>query len=526
MGARAIHFAGDARSRILKGADIVADLAELTLGPAARHVLVDRAHAHPVITGGGYAVALEVDLSDPTAQLGARALRDLAWRTSDTVGDGTATAIVLCRAVLRGIVRAAAAGLDPNTLRAALDDGVGRVIALLDGTIQPASDETALVKVASTAAGGDGVIGLTIGRASARVGIEGMVLVEDGHGTEDRIEHHDGMQFDQGWLAPAFVTDETAQLVDYDEPYLLLCASRISNLDAIVPALNAFASSGKPLAIIAEDVTGEALATLIANRRRAGAKLAAVKAPGVGPWRRLLLGDIAVATGATVIGDEQGLRPEEVGPAMVGRARRIRIGRVSTTIIDGAGRAEDVAARRSEIRHAIEREKYLSYDREQQQRRLARLASGVAIARFGGATGTVIAERKERAKGAAAAARAAARHGSVVGGAAGLLHATRALPGAEAKSLEEGIATRILREALAAPLIAIARNRGRDGRSIAARLLENGLPSAGFDARADRVHDLLAAGVLDPVEVVRTALRAAVATGGRLGAIEAAIAPA
>jgi chaperonin GroEL len=526
MAARHLSFDAAAREQVLRGAEIVGDLAELTLGPRARNVLVGRAFAPPVITDCGYVVALAVDLADATEQIGVQALRDLAWRTSDEVGDGTATAISIGRSILRGCVEAGEAGLEPLALQQAIDDGLERVIAAIAEESRPAIDPAVLLHVAAAAAAGDQPMAEALARAAHEVGPEGVVTVEDGQGLEDDLEVQTGMHLDQGWLASAFVTDSKAQVAEYDDPFFLIAATRITELASLVPALDAFASSGKPLVIIAEDVAGEALATLIRNSGREGVRIVAVRAPGAGQWRGLMLGDIAAATGATVIGDEQGYRLHQFRPGMVGRARKVRIGRTFTTITGGTAKPEQLEQRRQEARHSAEQQRYLSYDRDQHQRRLARLTSGIATVRFGGATPTVLATRKQRATAVAGSTMAALRGGVIRGGGAALLHASAVLDGLNGSRLATRAAGRILRRSLEAPVRALARNRGRDENSTVAVLHERGDPRQGYDVVTDRITDLDATGVLDSTQVVCTALRNGVSTASRLGAIAAAVATA
>lgn len=519
-------FGDEGRARLLCGASLLTDLVAPTLGPSARTVLVERAHDHPVITGNGYTIALELDVAGRVEQMGIQALRDLAWRIRDTYGDGTATAITLAGRVLEGVVRAGAGGLRLVALVDALDRLLAEASAAVRDLRRIADDEATLIGIGRAAAGGDTAIGEAVGRAWLRVGPEGLVVVEEARSVEDHVEIRHGMRLDHGWLAPAFVTDEAAQLVDYEDPYFLIVASRIADLGAIVPALNAVANSGKPLVIIAEDVIGEALATLVVNRRQAGVKIAAVKAPGVGPWRILGLGDVAVATGATLIADEQGHRLENLRPSMVGCSRRVQITRTATTIIGGAARPADLTARCREIRRAIEREKHLSYDREQHQRRLARLVAGMAELRFGARSRSGLAARRELAVAAAGAVGAALRGGAVPGGGVALLAAARRLevgrPGSAKGGQEMLAAQRILRAALIAPTTAIAANGGRDGRALTAQLLaDQNDPWLGYDAAADQVTKLDRAGVMDAFPIVEMALRSAVSAGGRLGAAAA-----
>lgn len=525
MAGRIIEFDDRARARLMRGVDLVADTVAVTLGPSGRHVLVEQPFAQPLISRNGYRLAREIDLPDRIANMGSRALREVAWRTSDECGDGTTTAMVLTRAMAREGLRLVAAGLDPNVLQQAIERSVDTLLEAIRAGSRSIGDQDEIRTVAALAAGDDAGIGEAVAKAFARIGREGVILVEDTQGTEDAIEIHDGMRWKGGWISSHFATGEDGMRAELEEPYILLHLAPIKDLGAIVPALEAFAKSGKPLLVIAEDVTGEALSALVVNKLKAGFKIAAVKGPGFGRWRGPMMEDLAVATGGQVIGGELGSRLEDLRPTMLGKAKRAIITAGATVLVDGAGDQARIADRVRQLRHEIDREKHLSFDREQLQERLARLVSGVAVARFGGATESAIKERKERSQAAVSAARAALSGGVVPGGGTALLHAGRELSGGDAASLETRAAVRLVRHALAMPLQTIAANRGRDGGRLVAELIERADPSLGYDAQTDRVAPMARTGILDPGIVVCAALRNAASTASRLITTMAAVAP-
>jgi chaperonin GroEL len=488
-------------------------------------VLIERPFAAPLLSGNGYAIAKEVELADPLADLGARALREVAWRTSDAVGDGTTTAMLLTRALLAEGVRASVLGLAPRGLQRGLERAVEAALAELERCSRAQPSAAQLAGIATLAATGDGEVGALVADAAARVGNEGVILVEEGRGLASELEVRDGLHYDQGYVSAHFVTDEKRMVVELEAPYILLHPAPVADLGAIVPVLNAFAKADRPLLLIAQDVTGEALATLVVNKRRAGFKVAAAHAPGAGERRRAMLEDLAIATGGALIAAELGTRLQDLRPEMLGRAKRVLVTREATTIVDGAGRPDTVTARCGELRRAIEREKYLSYDREQLQQRLARLVSGIAVVQVGGATETALKERKERAEAAVNAVRAAIAGGIVPGGGAALVHASKALGGLAAEDVAERAAIGFVRRALCAPARQIAANAGVDGGLAVARLLEQDDPNFGYDAATGKYGDLVAAGIVDPTRVVATALRNAVSTAAGIIATEAAGAP-
>jgi chaperonin GroEL len=524
-GARRVLYGQEARAALLRGMNILADTVAVTLGPAGRSVIIERPFASPIISRTGHAIAKHIHLDDPMANMGVRALREVAWRTSDEVGDGTTTAMVLAHAMVRDGIRATMFGIEPRHLQQGFDLACASGIAALRQLSQPAQSIEQLARVATLATNGDAELGAALGEAVGRIGAEGFVLVEAGHGRASELEVREGMHLDKGFISARFATNDDQTLVELEDPYILLHLGRIEELGAIVPVLNAFAKSGKSLLLIAEDVTGDALSTLVINKLKAGFKVAAAYAPGFGERRKEMLEDVAIATGGQVVAAELGNRLENLRPEMLGGAKRVRISQDATTIIDGAGKAEDVAFRARQLRAAIEREKYLSYDREQLQQRLARLVSGIALVRVGGATETEIAERKERAGAAVHAVRAARASGILPGGGAALIFASRALAALEPDQPEQRAAIDIVRRALAAPARRIADNAGADGRWVVARLLDGPEPDLGFDAATGRFCDLWEAGIVDATEVVCAAFRNAVSTAARIVLSEAAVAP-
>ncbi|CAM5557473.1 chaperonin GroEL [Aquamicrobium terrae] len=509
---------------ILRGAESLADLVALTLGPVGRAVLIDRTGAPPLIGGDGYTVATHFDVADPVAQSGVQALRNLAWEMSRDHGDGAATAVVLARAVLAGLVRMAAAGHDPQRLGEAVARQAQIIAARIREKAIPAGDGSILAAVATTACG-DADLGRTIGDAFEAAGEAGTVIVEAGYGTADEIEKRPGLHFSSGWLSPVFVTDEESGRAIHDDAYILVASGRIEKFDDILPVLEAFVRNRKPLIVIASEVVGEALATLVVNRRKAGAPLCAVTAPGTGAWRAMNLADIAAATGATLIGDESGHRLADIKPAMVGRASRVEIGRNSTTIVGGAADARNLQARLAAIRADIAAARYLAYDREQHELRLARLSGAIATVRIGAPTKAALDHRLTAARCAVAATRSARAGGVVAGGGAALLHAAVQAARTTIGGETEHAAAGVLERALAAPLRAIVANRGRDASYMAGLVAAGSNAADGFDAVGDRYGDLIAAGVVDACELTVEAMLRAVSTAVMLASVAAATVP-
>jgi chaperonin GroEL len=523
---RSVIFGDEARRAILRGAALLAEVAGRTLGPAGHTVLIDRRFAAPITSRSGYGIAKLIEVPDRLEDLGVQALREVAWRTIDAVGDGTTTAMILTRALLAEGVRAASSGMNPRALQRGIERAVVAVCEELEARSRPAPAPDQLARIAAHAAGGDREIGALLAEATARVGPEGVILVEGGKALACELEVRLGMHYDKGFVSPRFVTDEERMRVDLEDPYILMQQTRIADLDAIIPALNAFAKADRALLFIAEDVAGQALATLVVNKVRAGFKVAAAYAPGVGAWRLPMLEDVAITTGGLVVSDEFGNRLRDLRPEMLGRAKRVLITEHATTIIEGAGDPALIDLRCRELRVAIEREKHLSYDREQLQQRLARLTGGIAVIKVGGATSSAIGERKERATGAASAVRAAAAGGIVTGGGAALVHAGKVLRELARESLEQGAAIDAVGRAVLAPARRIAANAGADGRSVVARLLADDDPEFGFDAARRSFGNLHDAGVVDATRVVCATLRNAASTATRLLTSEAAVAPA
>ncbi len=520
MAAKIVRLGSEAVAPLVQGVDIAADLVATTLGPAGRAVLVGRSHAAPLMLRKGYAIVQNLDLADRGLQVGVLAMRDLAWRTTDEVGDGTSTAIVMARAFLRAGQRAVLAGVPPAESQAVIDAHCHRVVAGLEAASRPVAGEAELVRIATQAAGGDQAIGKLMAGAHIQAGLDGLVIVEEGNEAADHVQCEAGLHFDQGWLSPYFADPET-QRVEIDDPLILLHLGPINDLGSIMPALQMIAKADRGLVLIAESVGGDALSTLIVNKQRAGFKVAAVKAPGVGPWRQLMLEDIAVATGGMVIAEQLGTSLEHLRPQMAGRAQKVRITRADTTIIGGRGSAEALEGRTREIRDAITRERHLSFDREQHCKRLARLKAGIATVRVGGITETEISQRLDRAKAASAAVRAAQADGVLLGGAAALVRAgRRAEP-----CLPAGLAGRLVGQAFAAalgaPLQAIAGNAGVDGRSVVHRLASDDKEIC-FDAETLRF--VAPDALLDPLAVLRAALVNSVSQGSRLLSVGASLA--
>lgn len=505
----------------MSGSGSLARLVALTLGPVGRAVLIDRAGASPLIGTDGYTVATHFDVTDPVAQSGVQVLRNLAWEMSRDHGDGTATSVVLAWAALAGLVRMAAAGHDPQRLGEAVVRQARTIAGRLKAGARAADDPAILTAVATTACG-DADLGRTIGSAFKGAGDSGTVLVEAGYGTADEIELRPGLHFDTGWLSPAFVTDEARGMAIHDDAYILVASARIQTFDEILPVLEAFARNRKPLIVIASEVAGEALATLVVNRRKADALVCAVSAPGTGSWKDRNLADIAAATGATLIGDESGHRLADIRPAMVGRARRVEIGRSATTIVGGGADPQLLQARLVAVRADIAGARYLAYDREQHELRLARLAGAIATVRVGAPTRSELNQRLSAAKRAVAATASARRGGVVAGGGAALLHAAAQAARVTIGDGTERAAAGVLERALAAPLRAIVANRGRDASYVAGLVAASSNDAEGFDAVADQYGDLIAAGVVDACELTVEALLRAVSTAATLASVAAA----
>ena len=523
-GPKRIGTGPEARAGLLRGAAIVGRVVGSTLGPGGRAVLLQRRHAQPWVSTDGYTVARHIDLADRFEDMGGRLIRHVGSKVSDEVGDGSTTAMVLAAALMAEGHRAIAAGADPMSVVRGIERGLADALAALDDLSRPLPKRGGLERVARLAANGDAEIARYLADAIGRVGPDGVVTIDEAKGIDTELSVHEGMSFDKGYLSSEFVTDPDDMTVMLEDAYVLVHEKTISSVDAIVPALRAFAKSSHALLIVAEDVVGDALATLIVNKRQGGLRVAAVKAPGFGQWRKPMLEDIAIMTGGQIVTDELGNRLENLKPATLGAARRVHIARDRTTIVDGAGDPQAIEQRCNALRREAEAEKYLSFDREKLQERLARLAAGIARLRLGGATESELRARKERATDALAAARAAAAAGVVPGGGVALVRASGALGGLRTGNADEAMGVAALKAALQAPMRRIVENAGGEGSYAVARTLAQDNPRWGFDASARRFRDLARAGIVDPTKVVRTVLRTAVPAAARAVAAQAVIA--
>jgi len=522
MAAKEVRFSRDARERILKGVDILADAVKVTLGPKGRHVVIDKSFGAPRITKDGVTVAKEIELKDKFENLGAQLLREVASKANDKAGDGTTTATVLAQAIVREGLRSVAAGINPMDLKRGIDLAVLKVVADLKARSTPVSGSSEISQVGVISANGDVEVGEKIAEAMEKVGKEGVITVEEAKGLEFELDVVEGMQFDRGYLSPYFITNAEKMTVELENPYILIHEKKLSSLQALLPILEAVVQSGRPLLIIAEDIEGEALATLVVNKLRGGLKIAAVKAPGFGDRRKAILGDIATLTAGELISEDLGIKLETVTLTMLGQAKKITIDKDNTTIVDGAGAAEDIKARVDQIKAQVE-VTTSDYDREKLQERLAKLAGGVAVIKVGGASEVEVKERKDRVDDALHATRAAVEEGIVPGGGTALLYATRALEGLKGVNDAQTRGIDIIRRAISTPLKQIAENAGFDGAVVAGKLLDQSDESLGFNASTDIYENLKAAGVIDPTKVVRTALQDAASVAGLLITTEAAI---
>jgi chaperonin GroEL len=523
MAAKDVKFSRDARESITRGVDILANAVKVTLGPKGRTVLLDKSYGAPRITKDGVTVAKEIDLHDKFENMGAQMLRSVASRTHDHAGDGTTTATVLAQAIVREGMKSVAAGVNPMDLKRGIDLAVSKVVEDLRARSKPVSGNTEIAQIGIISANGDTVVGEKIAEAMDKVGKEGVITVEEAKGLEFELEVVEGMQFDRGFLSPYFITNAEKMQVELSEPYVLLHESKLSNLQALLPILEAVAQSGRPLLVIAEDIEGEALATLVVNKLRGGLKVAAVKAPGFGDRRKAMLEDMAILTNGQVVTADLGIKLETVTLDMLGTAKRVTIDKDKTTVVDGAGTAEAIKARVEAIRGEIERSDS-EYDMEKLQERLAKLAGGVAIIKVGGASELEVKERKDRVDDALSATRAAVEEGIVPGGGTALLYASKALEGLIGANEEQTRGIDIVRRALQSPLRQIADNAGFDGAVVAGRLIGQDSGTFGFNAQTDAYEDLVTAGVIDPTKVVRSALQDAASVAGMLITTEAAVA--
>jgi len=523
MAAKEVRFNGDARDRMLRGIDLLANAVKVTLGPKGRNVVLDKSYGAPRITKDGVTVAKEIELSDRFENMGAQMVKEVATRTSDQAGDGTTTATVLAQAIVREGAKAVAAGMNPMDLRRGIDMAVASVVEGLKKVSKKISTNAEIAQIGTISANDDREIGEMIAQAMHKVGNEGVITVEEAQGLQTELDIVEGMQFDRGYLSPYFVTNPEKMTAELENPYILLLEKKLSSLQAVLPVLEAVVQSSRPLLIVAEEIEGEALATLVVNKLRGGLKVAAVKAPGFGDRRKSMLEDLAVVTGGQVVSEDLGIKLENVTLAMLGTAKKVRIDKDSTTIVDGAGKKADIKARCTQLRAQIE-ETTSDYDKEKLQERLAKLAGGVAIIRVGGATEVEVKERKDRVDDAMHATRAAVEEGVVAGGGVTLLYATKGLGRLNPQNDDQKVGIDIVRRALQAPARQILENAGVEGAIIVGKLLDKGDANHGFDAQSGTYVDMVKAGIIDPTKVVRLALQGAASVGGLLITTEAMVA--
>ncbi|MDB5393426.1 MAG: groL [Rhodospirillales bacterium] len=523
MAAKDVKFGADARVRMLRGVNVLADAVKVTLGPKGRNVILDKSYGAPRITKDGVAVAKEIEMGDKFENMGAQLMREVASKTNDLAGDGTTTAIVLAQALIKEGNKAVAAGMNPMDLRRGIDIAVAAVIADVKLRAKKVSTNEEIAQIGTISANGDSEIGQMLARAMEKVGNEGVITIEEAKTLENELEIVDGMQFDRGYLSPYFVTNAEKMVAELDNPYILLHEKKLSGLQAILPLLEAVVQSGRPLLIIAEDIEGETLATLVVNKLRGGLKVAAVKAPGFGDRRKAMLEDIAVLTGGQVISEETGVKLENVTLDYLGTAKTVRLTKDDTTIVDGAGAKADIEARVAQLRAQIE-DSTSDYDKEKLQERLAKLAGGVAIVKVGGITEVEVKERKDRVEDAMHATRAAVEEGIVAGGGVTLLYAARAIDNLTSTNSDQKVGIDIVRRALRAPVRQIAENAGTDGSIVVGKLLESNDTNFGYDAQKNEFTDLVKAGIIDPVKVVRIALQDAASIAGLIITTEATVA--
>ena len=523
MAAKEVKFNTEAREKMLRGVDVLANAVKVTLGPKGRNVVIDKSFGAPRITKDGVSVAKEIELEDKFENMGAQMLREVASKTNDLAGDGTTTATVLAQAIVKEGAKAVASGMNPMDLKRGIDLAVDAVVKELKGNARKISNNSEIAQVGTISANGDSEIGRYLAEAMEKVGNEGVITVEEAKTAETELEVVEGMQFDRGYLSPYFVTNAEKMRVELEDPYILIHEKKLSNLQSMLPVLEAVVQSGKPLVIIAEDVEGEALATLVVNKLRGGLKIAAVKAPGFGDRRKAMLEDIAILTGGTVISEDLGIKLENVTLNMLGRAKKVAIEKENTTVIDGAGSKAEIEGRVAQIKAQIE-ETSSDYDREKLQERLAKLAGGVAVIRVGGSTEVEVKEKKDRVDDALHATRAAVEEGILPGGGVALLRAVKALDAVQTANDDQRVGVDIVRRAIEAPVRQIAENAGAEGSIVVGKLREKPDFSYGWNAQTGEYGDLYAQGVIDPVKVVRTALQDAASVAGLLVTTEAMIA--
>lgn len=522
MAAKQIKFGADSRRRMLAGVDIIADAVKVTLGPKGRNVIIARSFGAPRSTKDGVSVAKEIELQDGFENMGAQLVREVASKANDQAGDGTTTATVLAQAIIREGIKSIAAGMNPMDVKRGIDKAVAACVESLKSSSIIVSTNEQIRQVAFVSANGDADVAAKLAEAMEKVGKEGVITVEEAKSLETELKVVEGMQFDRGYLSPYFVTNPEKMVVELDNPYILLNEKKLSNLQSILPVLEAVVQSGRPLLIVAEDVEGEALATLVVNKLRGGLKVAAVKAPGFGDRRKAMLEDMAILTNGQVISEDLGIKLENVTLDMLGSAKKIRISKDDTIIIDGSGAAADIEARCAQIRAQAE-ETTSDYDREKLQERLAKLSGGVAVIRVGGATEVEVKERKDRVDDAMHATRAAVEEGIVPGGGTALLYASRAIEGLKGDNADQQAGIDIIRRAIQAPIRQIVENAGKEGSIVVGKLLEQDKTTYGYDAQNDKYCDLIAAGIIDPAKVVRSALQNAASVAGLMITTEAMI---
>ncbi|RDL52253.1 60 kDa chaperonin 2 [Ensifer sp. M14] len=523
MTAKEVKFSSDARDRMLRGVDILANAVKVTLGPKGRNVVIEKSYGPPRITKDGVSVAKEIELEDKFENMGAQMLREVASRTSDVAGDGTTTATVLAQAIVKEGVKAIASGMNPMDLKRGIDLAVDAIVAELKVRARKIANNEEIAQVGTISANGDTEIGRYLAEAMEKVGNEGVITVEEAKTAEIELEIVEGMQFDRGYLSPYFITDQQKMRVEFEDPYILIYEKKLSNLQAMIPILESVIQASRPLLIIAEDVEGEALATLVVNKLRGGLKIAAVKAPGFGDRRKAILEDVAVLTGGTVVSEDVGIKLENVTLETLGRAKRVMIEKENTTIVDGAGSKGDIGGRVSQIKAQIE-ETTSDYDREKLQERLAKLSGGVAVIRVGGSSELEVKEKKDRVDDALHATRAAVEEGILPGGGVALLRVVNALDGIKVANQDQRVGIEIVRRAVEMPVRQIAENAGAEGSIIVGKLREKTDFAYGWNAQTGEYGDLFKMGVIDPAKVVRAALQDAASVAGLLVTTEAMIA--
>ena len=521
--AKEVRFSGDARERMLRGVDILANAVKVTLGPRGRNVVLDKSFGIPRITKDGVTVAKEIELKDKFENMGAQMVKEVASKTSDVAGDGTTTATVLAQSILTGGAKAVAAGMNPMDLKRGVDMAVEAVVKDIKSQAKKVSTSKEIAQVGTISANGDVEVGKILASAMEKVGNEGVITIEEASGLETELDVVEGMQFDRGYLSPYFVTNAEKMLVEMENPYILLHEPKLSNLQSVLPILEAVVQSGRGLLIVAEDVEGEALATLVVNKLRGGLKVAAIKAPGFGDRRKAMLQDMAVLTGGQVVSEDFGVKLENVTLDMLGSAKRVEITKDDTVVIDGAGKKKDIQARCAQLRSEIEASDS-DYDRENLEQRLAKMSGGVAVISVGGASELEVKERKDRVDDAMHATRAAVEEGIVPGGGVALLYAARALKKLKPENHDQQVGIDLIARALQAPVRQIAENSGIDGAVVIGKLAESKDTKKGYDARSGKFCDMIKAGIIDPAKVVRTALEDAASVAGLMITTEAMIA--